>query len=218
MNIRQAALALCLSLAVLPLHAQETTLRYRATHGERSYPLEYRIKEAAGSVELTATGDGTTDTIRWRGDTGTLAWRETTPADGTDISGERAGNTVKLSGTLKGRQVSRELRVDAAPWYQVFGPLMAELLPAGSQQREFWVMNPEDFSAHKMQARRAGTERITAGGAAVDAEKIHVSPAGALAPFWGADFWFRPSDGTYIYSRLPEHGALTVATIEGPGN
>ena len=95
---------------------------------------------------------------------------------------------------------------------------MAELLPQGEEQREFWVMNPDDISAHKMLVRRAGRERITVNGVAVDAEKIHLSPAGALALFWGADFWYRPSDALYVLSRMPEQGSMTVATIEGPGN
>ncbi len=77
------------------------------------------------------------------------------------------------------------------------------------------MLDPADLAAHKMQVRRAGMERITVGGQAVDAEKIHFSPAGALAPFWGADFWYRRSDHLYISSRLPEHGGVTVTTIEG---
>ena len=61
-----------------------------------------------------------------------------------------------------------------------------------------------------------GTERITLGGVMLDTFKIHFSPAGALAPFWGADFWYRQSDGLYVFSRLPEHGGITVTTIEDP--
>jgi hypothetical protein len=67
-----------------------------------------------------------------------------------------------------------------------------------------------------MQVKRAGTERITIRGSAVETFKIHFSPAGALSPFWGADFWYRQSDGTYVSSRLPENGGITVTTIEDP--
>ena len=55
---------------------------------------------------------------------------------------------------------------------------------------------------------------ITIRGAAVDTFKIHFSPAGALAPFWGADIWYRASDGAYVSSRLPENGGTTLTTIE----
>jgi len=197
--------------------AQESISRYVETHGAKSIVREYRIQRTAGAVEVTATGDGATEKVRWLV-TGTVSWQQSKPAEGTDFSAERSGDTVRVTGTFKGKKVAREIRIDAAPWYQVFGPLISELLPPGSSQREFWVVNPDDFSAHKMQARRTGLERIPLNGVPTDAQKVHFSPAGALALFWGADFWYRPSDAAYLYSRLPENGGVTVATLEGTGN
>jgi len=121
---------------------------------------------------------------------------------GSALHGVRTGNVIHVTGTLKNKKVERDVKVDPAPWYQVFGPLLQDLLPEGSPQTDFWVVNPDDLSAHKMQVKRAGSERITIRGAAVDTFKIHFSPAGALAPFWGADFWYRASDGAYVSSRL----------------
>ena len=109
------------------------------------------------------------------------------------------------------------MKIDGEPWYQIFGPIIGELLPEGRPQRDFWVVNSDDLAPHKMMARRAGNERITIAGVPTGTFKIHFSPAGALAPFWGADFWYRSGDSTWVYSRLPENGGLTVTTIANHG-
>ncbi len=143
-----------------------------------------------------------------------MTWQQVIPSIGNNLSGRRSGNVITLTGTLGGKQVSRELSIDGAPWYQIFGPAMADLLPPGVDRREFWVVNPADLSAHKMMVRRAGAESINLKGGKVAAERVHFSPAGALAPFWGADFWYRASDALWVFSRLPEDGGLTVTTVE----
>jgi hypothetical protein len=75
------------------------------------------------------------------------------------------------------------------------------------------VATASEAFTDKMLVRRAGTERIEVNGVTSLAERIHFSPAGALAPFWGADFWYRVSDGAWIYSKLPEDGGNTVTAI-----
>ena len=203
-----------LSVSLVCLDAQETTRRYTETHGRKVATVEYRVTQDAAELTVSSTGGDTTDSVRWRRGTGTYDWQMTDPAAGSILHGERNGDVIHVTGTLKNRKVDRDVRVDGAPWYQVFGPLLEELLPTGVSQREFWVVDPGDLAPHKMQVKRAGTERITIKGLAIDAAKVHFSPAGALAPFWGADFWYRYSDGVYVSSRLPENGGITVTMIE----
>jgi hypothetical protein len=204
------------SLTLARLDAQESVLRYTETHGQKISSVEYRVTRDEGDLTVTSTGGDTTDSIRWRSGAGTYDWQTTDPVEGSILHGQRDGNVIHVTGTLKKKPVDKDVRVDGAPWYQVFGPLIEELLPPGIAAREFWVLDPGDLGAHKMQVRRAGPERITIKGTVIDAAKIHFSPAGALAPFWGADFWYRSSDGMYVSSRLPEKGGVTVTAIEDP--
>lgn len=218
MTRRAAIIGLCCAvLPGLPLPAQEGILRYVETHGQRSRIMEYGITRSAEGIDVTSVGGELANRLRWVPATGTVAWQQTDAAVGTDIRAERTGDTIRVTGRLKGKKVTREIHIDAAPWYQVFGPIIGELLPTGSDRREFWVLNPNDLLAHKMLVRRAGNERIEINGTSTDTFKIHFSPAGALAPFWGADFWYRPSDATYLFSRLPESDALTITTLIGSG-
>ena len=195
------------------LGAQESVIRYSEVHGKQAATVEYRVSRTAGEISLSSTGGSSESAIRWQPSVGTYDWQMSDKA-GSALHAIRTGNVIHVTGTLKNKNVERDVKVDPAPWYQIFGPLLQDLLPEASPQAEFWVVNPDDLSAHKMQVKRAGSERITISGTAVDTFKIHFSPAGALAPFWGADFWYRASDGAYVSSRLPENGGTTVTTIE----
>jgi hypothetical protein len=203
-----------LLLAPAACGAQAAVTRYTETHGSLVSTVEYSLTREAQAFTLSSTGGSTRDSIRWLVGSGTVDWQMTDPAAGSDLQAQRAGDVIHVTGMLKNKPVQKDVKVDPAPWYQVFGPLLDQLLPAGMDRKEFWVVDPSDLAPHKMQARRAGSERITVKGAALEALKVHFSPAGALAPFWGADFWYRLTDGLYVSSRLPERGAVTVTTIE----
>ena len=216
--MRAALLTLC--VLMLPgafLHSQQVTVKYLETHGAKSAVMEYGVAQTAQGIRVTSIGGGSAEEMLWVPGTGAVAWRQTDGSAGTDLRGERTGGVILFSGTLKGKSVSREVKVDGEPWYQIFGPIITELLAQEKQQRDFWVVNPDDLAPHKMMARRAGAEQITLAGVLTPAVKIHISPAGALAPFWGADFWYRPQDSAWLYSKLPENGGLTVTTIADPG-
>ena len=182
----------CLLLvAALPCLADEerdTIRRCTARVGEWSTTVRRRpIRGIASARSVPAS----TEIVQWSPSAGVVAWHLQDTSKKIDLEATRSGDTIRVKGTLGGKDVAREISVDQAPWYQIFGPVIDQLLPGVQGQREFWVVNPDDFAAHKMLARRAGTERIDLRGTAVDAVKIHFSPANALAPFWGADYWFR---------------------------
>jgi hypothetical protein len=215
--MRAALVSLC--ILVLPaalLPAEQVVRKYLETHGGKSAVMEYGVAASEKGMLVTSTGGGTSEEMLWVPGTGAVSWRQIEEAAGTDLRAERTGDIVRFSGMAKGKKVSREVKIDGEPWYQIFGPILAELLPPDRQQRDFWVMNPDDQAPHKMTVRRAGTDRITLAGVPTPTLKIHFSPAGALAPFWGADFWYRSADSLWVSSRLPENGALTVTTIADP--
>jgi hypothetical protein len=216
-KLRAISCLIVMAFVAPGVYAEEGARRYTETHGARSAIVEYKVTRGPDTVVVTSTGGWITDETHWTKSAGTIFWHETEPAKGTDMTAERKGNTVTVSGRLKGAEVKKTVNLDDAPWYQLFGPGLVDLLPPGTARREFWVIDPSDLAPHKMLVRRVGAERVEIGGAQVDAFKIHFSPAGALAPFWGADFWYRPSDWLWLYSRLPEDGGLTVTAIQDPG-
>jgi hypothetical protein len=211
-----SVLCCILVLAAGGASADTRAHRYTETHGSSTQPIDYSVEPEGDGFKVTAIDTDSTNLVHWSPTAGTVTWHWKDTVRNTELDAERIGDTIRVRGTIAGHAVSREVKVDAAPWYQIFGPVPEQLLPGLQGQREFWVLNTDDAVGHKMQVRRAGTERITLNGSGVDAMKLHFSPAGALSPFWGADYWFRASDSLYIYSRLPENGGLTVTTIVEP--
>ena len=205
------------SVACASLDAQIEKRHYRETNGSRVSAVEYTVNRAGGQINLRSTGGTTDDEIQWAPGTGTILWKETNGRVGTDLTGERKGDMIHVTGRLRGKEIDKEIHVDGAPWYQIFGPIVNDLLPADVQQREFWVVNPDDLAPHKMLVRRAGAELLAFRGSRIETNKIHFSPAGMLAGFWGADFWYRQQDGEWIYSRLPEDGGMTINELQEPG-
>ena len=196
-----------------PLSAEEGVLRYVQAHGASSATMEVDVSRSAEGIRVTSDGGGRSEESLWVPGRGIISWRLSDTAAASDLRAERTGDVIRVTGSVKGREITRELRIDSAPWYQIFGPCISDLLSPDPGRMEFWVLNPGDLSTHKMLARQAGTERLEIAGVYVDTFKIHFSPAGALAPFWGADFWYRPSDSAWLLSRLPENGGLTLTTI-----
>ena len=204
-----AAAAVC----AVPLCAEEGVLHYVQAHGAASTTMEVGVSRGPDGIRVSLDAGGRSEESLWEPGKGTVSWRLTDTAAATDLRAERTADVIRVTGRLKGREVTRELRVDASPWYQIFGPGIADLLSPDAGRMEFWVVNPDDLATHKMLARQAGTERREIAGVQADTFKIHFSPAGALAPFWGADFWYRPPDSAWLFSRLPENGGLTTTTI-----
>lgn len=196
--------------------ADQNGRTYTETHGDRTSVIQYTVSRSGQTLELASSGGPVTDAIRWVEGTGTVWWKEIDTIAHIDIEGVRVGNEVHVTGTHKGAPMKRVISLDSAPWYQIFGPLVEELLPGLQGAREFWVVNPDDLASHKMLVRRIADERIKLGAALLAAVKLHFSPAGMLASFWGADFWYRPADSQYLYSRLPENGGLTITALVDP--
>ncbi len=213
-TFRSALFILAFTICVT-LDAQTELRHYRETHGSRVSIVQYSVIRTGQEI-IARSSDGTgTDEIHWMPGTGTVSWRETDAQLDNDISAERTGNLIHIKGRFRGKEIQREVRVDSAPWYQIFGPIMSDLLPPDLAAREFWVINPDDLTPHKMLVRREGAETLPFRGSRIEANKIHFSPAGTFAAFWGADFWYRQGDGAWVYSRLPENGGVTVNGARG---
>ena len=197
--------------------AEDAERRYVETHGDRTQIVRYGVVRTADGFSVSSVSPQSTEIGQWVTGTGLVAWEQKDPGKKNDLDARRTGDLITITGLLAGVAVNRTVRIDGAPWYQIFGPAIGDLL-RGQDRQEFWVVNPDDLAPHKMQVRKGGVENISVSGQSLSAQKVHFSPAGALAPFWGADFWYRTKDLAWVYSRLPEDGGLTVTALEAPGS
>ena len=175
--------------------------------------VEFEVSRGAEGIKVASEGGGRSEESLWVPGRGIISWRLTDPAAGSDLRAERTGDIVRVTGRLKGREITRELKIDTAPWYQIWGP--GHRGSALLRHRADGILGSQSRRPCNAQDARPAGRLGTPGNrrAQVDTFKIHFSPAGALAPFWGADFWYRPSDSAYLFSRLPENGGLTITSI-----
>jgi hypothetical protein len=200
----------------LPANDDRTVLNYLEHRGSTTYVIEYRFTPHPDGIEISAEGDNRIDTIRWLNGTGVVFWYSRSKRAERDVKAERSGDSIKLEGTLKGKSVQKTFRLDSAPWFQILGTNIAELLPQGKESKEFWIINPTDLEAHKMEAKRTMGQEIEVGGKKIETFKVHFDAAGPLSAFWGTDFWYRNSDSVFVYSRLPELEGTTITELENP--
>ena len=131
------------ALCAVPLCAEEGVLRYVQAHGAASSAMQIEVSRSPDGMMVKSEAGGRSEESLWVPGRGTISWQLTDPAAASDIHAERTGDMIRVTGRLKGREVTRELRVDAAPWYQIFGPGIADLLSPDAARMEFWVVNPD---------------------------------------------------------------------------
>jgi hypothetical protein len=118
------------------------------------------------------------------------------------LSGVRRGNTIHVTGRIDGKGVSEAVEIDAAPWFQEVGFSLRDFVLSSSQACTFWIVNPQDASAHKMKLKKVGVETVTVAGQSVPAVKTEMTVDSTfLGLFWSAYHWHRQSDGLFVQYR-----------------
>ena len=143
-------------------------------------------------------------------------------ADGesTDLVAEREGRRIYIRGTLNGRTIRRTERLDDNdPWIQSIEKSLESFVLSDDERTEFWTLQPDDLTLRKLQARRQGREMVEVDGERVEAWKVRISLPGIGSVFWGANYWYRTSDGQFVkYEGVrggPGTPTTTVEKVDG---
>lgn len=125
-----------------------------------------------------------------------------------NMSAQRMGDKVAVSGNNGGKEVSRH--VDSPlPWFTSFLHL-PWFIKSDKKTMEFCIFLPQqDSKLLEMKAVKEQEETIIIMGEETHTVKVKVTLSGFLGPFWNSYFWYRTSDGIYVKS---EESATT------PGN
>ena len=213
--LRKALFPLLLIIAANPqLAAEQGAWRYSESFGQNTAWIEYSVVRTPQRVVVRSAADRVKEELEFVPGKGTLWWTKIGSHPGTNLRAQRTGDTIRITGTLKSAKVDKLLHIDSAPWYQILGPCIGDLLPQKMQSIEFWALDPDELAVHKMLAIRQAGERKEVHHVLIDTFKVHFAPMGIAGAFWGADFWFRISDSAYILSKMPDNGGLTETAID----
>lgn len=178
------------------------TFHYLQRTGEQSQSFSLTL-EPGPPLRLKAEGPRERHQTVMESDYSTRRWQLTQSAEGTDIQARREGDSLLLSGRLRGEPVERRQAIDAAPWYQALSISLRNLLDQRVGALEFWTLRPDTLEVHKVRAVRQALETLEIDGEPVAAWRIELRLTGLKALFWRSHYWLRQSDGVFLRYRGP---------------
>lgn len=182
--------------------ADSQVFRYQQQTGERSQTFSLSL-DPGPPLRLTADSALERHQTVMEADFSTRSWQLTQSTEGTEILARREGNTLLISGLLRGQRIDRSLRLDPDPWYQALSIALRRLLGSRSEAEEFWTLRPDTLEVHKVRAVRQALETLEIGGRPVPAWRLEVRLVGLKALFWHSNYWLRQSDGVFLRYRGP---------------
>ncbi len=132
----------------------------------------------------------------------------------SNLVAERRGRRIDITGILDGRSVQKTKGLeDDDPWIQSIEKSLESFVLGGDERTEFWTLQPDNLTLRKLQARRNGKEMIEVDGSHVETWKVRISLPGIGSIFWGANYWYRTSDGQFVKYEGVRGGPGTPTTI-----
>ena len=198
--LRVLVCVLMTALTLAPSAYAGDILEYKETIGEEVSTFIVNVVEDSKEVirfrASSTTGEQVVSVLDSR-DGSNLSWSQTKGK--RSVEARRTGNLLQVRTRDVGEIKLTEHNLDQAPWIQSreFGMRGFASNP-DQESREFWIINPSDFSLNRMKAVKKETVRIKCGEQTHEAVRVVVSLAGWKSIFWSSEFWFRLADGLFL--------------------
>lgn len=200
-------LVFILFVLVLAYSSFSEIFSYNETAGKENRTLTYVVDKIGSGYEIRLVCIRSSDTFyteRYTTDSvmSVLHWQYREKGKQIEISGNRKGNSIYLTGHFRDKTVIKTENIDDSPWYQELPVILKELLrtvPLNSIS--FWAVGTDDPGAMKtvkFTASKKDTDIITVNTKIEDAIHIVISFTGIMSKVWHCDSWFRKDDGLFL--------------------
>jgi hypothetical protein len=199
------------------------TLLYKETSADKDFTREISVtKSDSGYLIEIKNADNDEMTYDTDPSFSVIKWRFRNPDNGTDISAERTGEFVSVTGSVKNKEFNEKLEIGDLPWYQEWGYGwglgLSGFIFSDEKTKYFWRINPGNLSSNKYEARKETFDTLDIDGKKAECVIVKINMTGLFKFVWNGKLWFRKSDGMYVYSKMtkPAQGNFTtVQLIEG---
>ncbi len=106
--------------------------------------------------------------------------------------------SVLFVGSIRGKQIERNLPLQGLPWYQALSLSLRNHLDEDVIDQEFWSIRPDTMDLHRLQIADIASERLAMDENEVIAYCVEIRPAGWLSPFWKGRYWFSQIDRSFL--------------------
>lgn len=128
----------------------------------------------------------------------TTQWEMEKIDEDTLLHARRTPRAIIIQGQWKGHQISKELSIDDAPWYQATSWSLRAFILSSREEIRFWTVRVDTLEVHKIKAVKRRQTVLNLNGVKEEAVKVELRLTGLLAPFWKSSYWFRQSDGVFL--------------------
>ena len=189
---------------------------------------------AVSSCIISKDSAGTVISTEWRSDTANMvnelridlsgadrSWKAAERMKGTNVLLVKSGDSLVLSGTFRGKPVSRTYALKGVAWKQMMPFDLRDFALSSAASLTFTgiaLVGPYALKPYTMRARRMGEETVDLRrGTPVPAVHIRIAPTGLFSALWHGDYWFRKSDGLFvksISSGMPGSPGATMVLVD----
>lgn len=207
-HLLRALFSLC-----LPLLAYAETLTYDKINHHIHTKIVWMMEPVPeGFLIEESTAQGTLE-IRCDASLRFQGYTQFAPTKQKQYSIARKGESLIVETPQRRRPKQQVLPIGQLAWVQEFGFGLRSFVISHAKEYKFCIINPEDFSVHRMVAVKEGLERVQACGEEHMAQKVRVNLQGIQKAFWKAELWFEPSKGTLLISQYKEGPLAPLTTM-----
>jgi len=197
----------------LPAATQEKFLYRERTKDVDVSTTIWEEKLPGGSIVNSSMGDGDTHKVEVDESFATQRYSFESPKRKTAYVVVREGNTLRLEGTLNGRQLLRTVPIDARPWYESLEWTLRGFVASSFDSVVFWIVYPFEAKVYLMRAHSEARESVQVNDQSMDAVRVRVGLSGIGSILWNSVYWFRPTDGEFLRSEAVRGFPGTPMTV-----
>jgi len=196
--------------------ALETTLTWKV--GKDTVLFNESVKETGtGFTAVLTTSVGEYDSLEMDSKRSTIRWQRRLKSENTEVSAERNGSKVRVSGTYKGKPYDKTHDIGDLPWYQLHEISYEELFATGVASANFWTIDRKTMKPTEFKAERQLEETINIMGAPVQSVKYALTVNGVPSLLFTSYFWLRKTDGRFLNLEVPAVLGLPRSSVELTG-
>jgi len=174
--------------------------KYILTYEEHYYD---GIGESILTIEKLDNGylavwEGITDTTKVYTDYNFNTLKMTITDKDTNITAERYGNILKVTGIDEGQEIIKNLTLKSENWYQLLSFSLIPFTISNEKKVDFSLFDPYNIKVRKMKIEKKGFEEISVFGKEFSAIKMSMRMGGILSPFWKSEMWNNSDNGIHL--------------------
>lgn len=199
----------CILILILSRYCYSTELHYKEVTKKSTFYHTVVIQKNNSGFTIIAESEreginvGYTK-LQTNKNMATIHWNYTNTDHELHIDAKRDENNIIVTGNNAGKTINKKIKIDSHPWYQIFPDIphgLQSLIGIKENKITFWYLGLKPVIGILANAKKDKntSKEIIINNQKITSTGIHISPEGIVGILWGEQYWFRKSDGAFVY-------------------